>query len=97
MAARTAQWVDDMRSSSECDIRIVAREGHRSPTVSAIMLPDGMTSGRVTQLIAEHGVTVGTGYGKLKEAAIRIGHMGDHTVRELTPLLAALDASLAVR
>jgi len=56
-------------------------------TVDAELLADAL----------EHGFEVGSGYGALAARTIRIGHMGDHTVRELTPLLAALDASLAVR
>ena len=94
MAARTAQWVDGMRSSSDCDIHILAREGHRSPTVSAIVLPDGMTSDRVTQIVADQGITVGTGYGKLKESTIRIGHMGDHTPATLERCLGACTVGL---
>lgn len=94
MAARTAQWVDDMKSSSRSDIHILARDGHRSPTVSTIMLPDGMTSDQVTRSVAERGISVGTGYGKLKESAIRIGHMGDHTPATLERCLDACTAAL---
>ncbi len=94
MAARTAQWVDDMRSSSRCDIHILAGDGHRSPTVSTIMLPAGLTSGQVTQVVAKQGITVGTGYGKLKESALRIGHMGDHTLATLERCLDACTIGL---
>ena len=36
------------------------------------------------------GFTIASGYGKLKDTTIRIGHMGDHTVAEVETLLAAL-------
>ena len=36
------------------------------------------------------GFVIGAGYGKLKDATFRIGHMGDHTVAELEALLEAL-------
>lgn len=94
MAARTAQWVDEMKSSSVSAVRILARDRHRSPTVSTIMLPGGISSGTVTRVAAEQGITVGTGYGKLKENAIRIGHMGDHTLETLERCLAACTMAL---
>jgi aspartate aminotransferase-like enzyme len=96
MAARMAQWVDDMKKSSSVSaIRILARDRHRSPTVSTIMLPGGVSSGTVTRVAAEQGITVGTGYGKLKESAIRIGHMGDHTLETLERCLGACAVGLA--
>jgi aspartate aminotransferase-like enzyme len=36
------------------------------------------------------GFTIASGYAKLKERTIRIGHMGDHTVQELEALLEEL-------
>jgi aspartate aminotransferase-like enzyme len=95
MAARAAQWVDDMKKSSSVSaIRILARDRHRSPTVSTIMLPGGISSSTVTRVVAEQGITVGTGYGKLKESAIRIGHMGDHTLETLERCLEACAVAL---
>ena len=94
MAARTAQWVDEMKSSSVSAVRILARDRHRSPTVSTIMLPGGTSSDTVTRVAAEQGITVGTGYGKLKESAIRIGHMGDHTLETLERCLEACTMAL---
>jgi aspartate aminotransferase-like enzyme len=44
--------------------------------------------------VAERGFTIGTGYGKLKGATFRIGHMGDHTPDGLARCLEACDAAL---
>jgi aspartate aminotransferase-like enzyme len=79
MAARTWRWVDEM-----------ARHGARSPTVSCIRVPAPHTGPTVTAALKERGWTIGSGYGPLKDATIRIGHMGDHTVEELDALLEAL-------
>jgi aspartate aminotransferase-like enzyme len=38
----------------------------------------------------DRGFAVATGYGRLKDATFRIGHMGEHTMEELETLLEAL-------
>ncbi len=76
------------------ELRIVASERGRSPTVTAIELPDGTESGVFHQRLADRGVTVGTGYGKLKMKTFRIGHMGDHSVGTIRRCLRACDAAL---
>jgi len=41
------------------------------------------------------GITISAGYGKLKDATIRIGHMGEHTLPELERVLTVLEEVLA--
>jgi aspartate aminotransferase-like enzyme len=45
--------------------------------------------------LAERGFAISNGYGDLKGATFRIGHLGDHTEAGLAELLAAADAVLA--
>src|SRR5436305_1107979 len=71
---------------------ILAREDVRAPTVSCITVPGDAV--RLAQLLRDRGYEVGAGYGALVASTIRIGHMGDHTVREVRALLAALDEAL---
>jgi aspartate aminotransferase-like enzyme len=66
-----------------------AAAGHRSPTVTAIKLPDGVSGAAVVKAVSAAGYTLGAGYGKLKDTTIRIGHMGDHTPETLDPCLSA--------
>lgn len=80
MAAHVHAWVARVRDTLGIDIRILAEEGARSPTVTTIMLPDGWSSATVLDAVAARGFTVGAGYGKLKDRSIRVGHMGDHSV-----------------
>jgi len=87
MARRTWEWV---AGRADRGLAILAPEGARSPTVTSITLPSNHTGPAVTAALKERGFVIGTGYGKLKETAIRIGHMGDHTVAELDALLEAL-------
>lgn len=94
MAECTAGWVEDLRGRG-VDLRILAPEGARSPTVSCLVLPPGRPAPEVVQGLRDRGWVVGGGYGKLGPTTLRIGHMGDHTVAGLNELLAALEAELA--
>jgi predicted phosphoserine aminotransferase len=69
--------------------------GRRSWTVSCLNVPEGKNGRAVAKELAQLGWVIGSGYGDLKEKTIRIGHMGDHTVAELTDLLAVLEGLLA--
>lgn len=92
MADLTARWVEETRDSTGLDLSVVAPESHRSPTVTAISLPAELTPAMVMQGVADQGYTLGSGYGKLKETTIRVGHMGEHTVSGLSRCLEAIGA-----
>lgn len=92
MAARTWEWVAEVAHETGEDFRVLAPEGYRSPTVTTVSLPAGASGVSIVQDMADQGITIATGYGKLKETAIRIGHMGDHTESELEVVLAAAAA-----
>lgn len=96
MARRTWEWVDAMRDRG-AGLSVLAPEGFRSPTVTCIRLAEGgaLTGTEVTKRLKARGYTIASGYGALKDATIRIGHMGDHTVEELDALLAELEGILA--
>lgn len=89
MAARTHRWVDEVRSAAGVEIGVLAKPGHRSPTVTAVTLPSWLPSRTVVDMVASRGFTIGSGYGKLKDASVRIGHMGDHTMADLEECLGA--------
>jgi predicted phosphoserine aminotransferase len=89
MASRTWEWADEMRADG-IDVSVLAPRGMRSPTVTCLTLPDGITGPEVASKAAERGYTIAPGYGTLRERTIRIGHMGDHTVPELEELLSVL-------
>lgn len=91
MARAVERWAEDASRAGR--IRLLASAGSRAPTVSCLEFDGDAT--RLVRLMRERGFELGAGYGSLAARTIRIGHMGDHTVREVTALLAALDASLA--
>jgi len=94
MARRCWSWVEEMHARGT-PLSVLAPEGFRSPTVTCIRLPEGTTGPAVTKALAARGYTIAPGYGDLKDATIRIGHMGDHTVSELDALLEELAGVLS--
>ena len=94
MLERCCEWVDTMRARKGVDLSVLAPAGHRSPTVTAVWMPEGRSSPPVVAAMKERGFVIGGGYGKLKETTFRIGHMGDHTVAEQDAVLEALEGVL---
>jgi aspartate aminotransferase-like enzyme len=91
MAAAVHEWVGDS-ATREHGVGLLAREGVRAPTVSCLTVQGDAPT--LARLMRERGFEVGAGYGELSATTIRIGHMGDHTVREVMQLLEALDDAL---
>lgn len=94
LAQLTYDWVAEMRDRHDVELNILAPIGNRSPTVTVIALPFGLTSDLVVSAVAERGFTIGTGYGKLKSSTVRIGHMGDHAKEGVGRCLAACSDAL---
>lgn len=95
MRDTTIEWVQAVADRRGIDLDIVAPEGHRSPTVTVISLPAGMKGGEVCEATKSRGITIGSGYGDLKDTTIRIGHMGDHTVEGIKRCLHVTESVLA--
>ncbi len=93
MAAQTHRWVDER--AARFGIGILAPAGHRSPTVTAVTVPDGITGDDVVRAVKARGFTLGSGYGKVKARTFRVGHMGDHTADRLALCLDATEDALA--
>lgn len=88
MRRRVEAW------SAERGIDYLPREGRRSWTVSCLRLPEGRSAKDVVGSLKTRGWTIGAGYGALRDATIRIGHMGDHTVAGLDELLEVVEVTL---
>ncbi len=89
MLALTERWVESCRADG-VGIDMLPRAGERSPTVSTLVLPEGLSARDLVQRIGERGFIIGTGYGAMRDSTIRIGHMGDHSVETLEPCLAVV-------
>jgi aspartate aminotransferase-like enzyme len=97
MAERTWAWVDEMREVRGVELRVLAADGRRSPSVTCVAVGEGLSGVEITRRMAERGYTIAPGYGKLKESTFRIGHMGDHTLAELEALLEELTSVITRR
>jgi aspartate aminotransferase-like enzyme len=95
MRDATVSWVAAAAERRAIDISILAPEGIRSPTVSVVMLPEGLTTKEVREAIGARGFTVGGGYGQLSETSFRIGHMGDHSVEGVKRCLQVCETAIA--
>lgn len=89
MAKRTYAWVAQMRERGVM-LEVLAPDGYRSPSVTCIRVPEGMSGSKISAETKARGYVIASGYGPLKDATFRIGHMGDHTLDELDELLAVL-------
>ncbi|HXG72708.1 MAG TPA: alanine--glyoxylate aminotransferase family protein [Gemmatimonadaceae bacterium] len=96
MAARVQQWVETTSTNLRTDLANIAPMGAQSPTVSTIRLPAAGRGEEFLAAVAERGVRIGGGYGKLKSSTFRIGHMGDHTIATIDRCLAACASALSV-
>lgn len=94
MAAKTQEWIAQISNETGKKLNNIAPLGSQSPTVSSIRLPENLPAERFTAAVAQHGIIVGNGYGKLKSTTFRIGHMGDHTLASIQRCLDACSTVL---
>jgi aspartate aminotransferase-like enzyme len=94
MRVETERWVTACAERG-IELAMFAPAGARSATVSTITLPEGVTASAMVKAVAARGYTIGGGYGKVGERAIRIGHMGDHTLETLGGCLRACEEALS--
>ena len=74
---------------------LVAPPGHRSATVSAAWLPEGMAWPDLARWLREHGLVLAGGQGKWTGRILRMGHMGDVAFDEIAAALETLGRGLA--
>jgi aspartate aminotransferase-like enzyme len=101
MRAMVEKWVKGLDG-----FEMFAPKGYRSPTVSTVLCPAGVTSAQLKKGVKEalraQGYLMDPGYGKLNTAleadgrrlVIRIGHMGDIMPDMLAEYLGKLEAEL---
>jgi aspartate aminotransferase-like enzyme len=89
LQAMVARWAE----KSGCAF-FAGRKEDRSPTVSCLRPPAGVSAEKLKNALSAAGWTIGGGYGKLKADTFRISHMGDIDADSLANLLAAFDAAI---
>jgi len=88
MAKQTAEWAEGR------GLRVLAQPARRSPTVTALELPQGRTSGEVVAAMEKLDWLIASGLVPHVDRLIRIGHMGDLEPAHLEALLHQLGTVL---
>ncbi len=81
MADLTRKW------AIEKGFEMFPEPGYESVTVSTIKNTKELSVSELNKALAERGMEIANGYGKLKDVTFRIGHMGIHTVESIQELL----------
>lgn len=89
MAERCWRWTEEV--GPRFGFSLFAPAGFRALTVTTIATSTELPGTRISAELKKRGFTIGSGYGKLKDATFRIGHMGDHTLEGLNRLLAEIE------
>lgn len=92
--ARHRALADLARAWASARFALFAEDKARSNTVTCVANTRAIDVARFIQELAARGFAISNGYGRLKEATFRLGHMGDHTADGLRELLGAMDAIL---
>ncbi|MFN2483854.1 MAG: alanine--glyoxylate aminotransferase family protein [Candidatus Limnocylindria bacterium] len=75
-------------------LRLVAAPAHRSNTVTAAWLPEGVAWSELSAQARAAGLVLAGGQGALKGRILRIGHMGEVTLEDIVSALAVLQPLL---
>lgn len=93
--ARTRRLADAVRAGVQAlGLELFAEEGHRSDTVTAVRIPDGVEDAAFRATLKEMGVVVAGGQAHLKGSIFRVGHMGLVQPREVVAGIACIERAL---
>lgn len=93
--ARHKKMGEFVRAWAKENFDLFAPEQHASNTLTAVKNTKGIDVAKTIAAIQEkHNTVFGNGYGKLKEQAFRIAHMGDITLDDLKELLGWIDEEI---
>lgn len=88
--ARHIAMRDTVIERTSAYAELIPVESHASPSVSALR-PKNLTPADLLAGMRALGFTLGGGYGKWKDEAFRIGHMGDISLAAVNSMLDSLD------
>lgn len=71
-----------------------ARLRERSPTLTALRVPDGVAPDALRAAVLQRGVRLAVGLGAYRDTCVRLGHMGDIRMPDVEATLAAVAEAL---
>ncbi len=87
MAEQVRQWARDR-------FELFPEPGYESITLTTVRNTRGFDVPQLNRRLAERGVVIGNGYGRLKNETFRIAHMGEIQPEEIEELLGWIDEIL---
>jgi aspartate aminotransferase-like enzyme len=90
---RHQEMADMVRSWAKKRFGLYAEEAYRSNTISVVETGK-FDFATFDKKLREKGFEISPGYGKVKDATFRIGHMGDLQVADIKALLKVMDVTL---
>jgi aspartate aminotransferase-like enzyme len=75
-------------------LELFAAESHRSPSLTSVRPPEGITPRQLRAAMRERGVVIAGGQGKMEDQLFRIGHLGYVSEIDILATLAALELTL---
>jgi predicted phosphoserine aminotransferase len=91
---RHIAMAERVRSWAEKHFEVFTEEGYRSETLTCIANTRDIDISGMNKKLAARGMTLGNGYGKLKDKTFRIAHMGQLTMSDIDELLSAIEEIL---
>jgi aspartate aminotransferase-like enzyme len=88
---RHCTMADEVRSWGKKHWELFAEPGYESVTVTCMHNTRKISVADLNNELGTRGFAISNGYGKLKEQAFRIAHMGDLTLDEIKELLKNID------
>ena len=75
----------------EMGLNVLAEPGHESPTITAVLTPEGVKGTEIYEAMRDRGFELAKGYGEgIKEKTFRIGNMGYMTFEDIQDMLSNL-------
>ncbi len=78
------------RGILELGLQLFAEPGYYSPTITVVYNPPGIKGPVIYEEMRKRGVEIAKGYGKVRDATFRIGHMGYITDEDIEVLFNTL-------
>lgn len=76
-------------------LQVLSQANAHSPTLTAVMMPEGVNGDKVRATMLDMGVAVGGSWGRLQGKIIRVGHMGAVTEADIDDAMEVLGEAIA--
>ena len=94
--ARHKEMAEYVRAWARKNFALLADEDCLPKTLTVVKNTRNVDISDLNKKLADYGVTIAAGYGKLKETTFRISHMGDYTMDDMKLVTSSIDKILGL-